>query len=267
MSERLHIQAYDSHYLTVALDATVTAVASSADDSQVFEIVGTGAGATPSRNGDHVRLRTLDGRLMSLRGGRLQACVLDTEAESDITLVIPELGSLGARTRFSLKTPYGRYVSVEDRSHVLNAARRTMDNCAMFTADLVPETDNWLVSLRTHDHRHLLQAQFVKDMAANDPGARPDLEISDQDLLKWIRQGHHSEIPFYLELLASPFAAGRCPKLDADRPRTGQLQRATELAALRVRSSAGTDARRGLVSQPRGRRSGRLAGTSSSSGA
>jgi hypothetical protein len=57
--------------------------------------------------------------------------------------------------------------------------------------------------------------RYVRDAAKNDPGARPDLEISDHELRHWIREGRLSEVPFYLELLAALFAAGRCSELES----------------------------------------------------
>ncbi|HEX8067138.1 MAG TPA: ATP-binding protein [Thermoleophilaceae bacterium] len=49
--------------------------------------------------------------------------------------------------------------------------------------------------------------------SSKDPGARRGAQASETELRGWVREGHLTEVPFYLELLSSLDAVGRCPRL------------------------------------------------------
>jgi NACHT domain len=80
------------------------------------------------------------------------------------------------------------------------------------------------IDLEELDENRVIET--VGHIAREDPGAQRDAEVTDQALAVWVRQGHLTETPFYLELLASLSAAGRCPELTPDSGTPGQVRRA-----------------------------------------
>ncbi len=68
-------------------------------------------------------------------------------------------------------------------------------------------------SIELGDLREAAVVSYVAKAAKLDPGADPQLQLSERDLAHWVREGRLNEAPFYLELLASLYAAGRGPEL------------------------------------------------------